>query len=363
MTKHPQCLNLFPYLQFLVLAGSLMTLAGCGADVLPEHEPAERGAQQCPTLAGTWDLSATPGLVHRFPGDALPDWLADSVTALRIAPGDDRRVVIDYLADTDAVVVEAEALRQADPARYASWRKRVEADAPAEAILAEGPAFVVRRTLGNGSCTDGWLSLGYDIRGADANGRHLTGVALSRNRAGALLVRSHYSQTKTTGFVFFGQAVTYELDAGSHIALLPPRADAQELSTRRLRDLPLGLDPAALATWRARAPDRLVRINARILGSLPPSVISEEFEVVNLDVTNAKAVPDHFRIAMAATFPATTRGDLLLEALQALPEVSGLDLVSQDTPVADAARTAVHSSIATEGEAGSGEAPAHRPAT
>jgi len=43
--------------------------------------------------------------------------------------------------------------------------------------------------------------------------------------------------------------------------------------------------------------------------------------VVNLDVTNAKAVPDHFRIAMAATFPATSRGDLLLEALQALPGI------------------------------------------
>ena len=341
MTRHPQCLNLTPWLPFVVLAGFLLTLAGCGADVLPEHEPAERGAQQCPTLEGTWDLSAAPGLTHAFPGDALPAWLADSAIAVRIAPTEDRRIVVDFLADADAIAVAAEALRQSDPARYASWRTRVEADAADEAILAEGPALSMRRTLGSGSCTEGWLSLGYDSRGADENGKHLTGIALSRNEAGALLVRSHYSQTKDTGFVFFGQSVSYERDAGSRIVLLPPRADAQELSTRRLRDLPLGVDPAALATWRARAPDRLVRINARILESLPPNVIPAEFEVVNLDVTNAKAVPDHFRIAMAATFPATSRGDLLLEALQALPEVSGLDLVSQEDTDGGRRRTAV----------------------
>ena len=324
-----------------VLAGMLLTLQACTADVPTELEPAERGAEQCPTLSGTWDLSSTPGLARLFPGGALPEWLASSVTALRLGPADDRRIVVDFLADADAIVVAAEALRQSDPARYASWRTRVEADAPDEAIMAEGPALSLRRTLGSGSCKDGWLSLGYDSRGADENGRHLTGVALSRNAAGALLVRSHYSQTKSTGFVFFGQRVTYERDANSHIALLAPRADAQELVTRRLRNLMLGVDPALLATWRARAPDRLVRINARILASLPPSVIPAGLEVVNLDVTNAKAVPDHFRIAMAATFPATSRSDPLLEALQDLPEISGLDLVSQEDAGGGRRRTAV----------------------
>jgi hypothetical protein len=324
-----------------VLAGFLLALAACGADAPTELEPAERGARQCPSLTGIWDLSSVPGLARAFPGDPLPAWLADSVAAARIAPAEGGRIVIDFLADADAIVVAAEALRSTDPAGYARWRKRVEADAPDEAIMAEGPVLSLRRTLGDGSCTDGWLSLGYSDRAADEKGRHLADVALSRNQAGALLVRRHYSQTKTTGFVFFGQRVTYERDAGSNITLLAPRVDAQELSMRRLRDLPLGVDPAALSIWRTRAPDRLVRINARILASLPIEVIPAEFEVLNLDVTHAKAVPDHFRITMAATFQATTRGDLLLAALQVLPEVSGLELVSQEDAGQGRRRTAV----------------------
>ena len=135
--------------------------------------------------------------------------------------------------------------------------------------------------------------------------------------------------------------MTYERDGGSSITRLSTRTDAQALSTRRLRDLSLGVDPAELATWRARAPDRLVRINERLMARLPLGVIPEGFEVMNLDVAHAKAVPDHFRIAMAATFPAAARDDPLLEALADLPEVSAIELVSQGSATGERRRTAV----------------------
>ena len=324
-----------------VLGASLLLLAACRVDVPDEHEPADRGAGQCPMLEGIWDLSAAPGLAGAFPGGALPQWLENSVTAVRIGATDDRHLVVELLADADAVVAAAEALRASDPSRYATWRRRVEAGASDEAILAEGPALSMRRTLGEGSCTDGWLSLGYERHAPDANGRHFTGIALSRNSDGALLVRRHYSRTKYTGFVFFGQNVSYERDAGSQITLLAPRTDARELAARQLQGLALGVDPAALADWRAQAPDRLVRINSRLLASLPPGVIPAQFEVVNLDVTDATAVPDHFRIAMAVTFPSTWRNDPLLEALQAQSGVSGLELVSQGDAGNGRRRTAV----------------------
>ncbi len=328
-------------LAVMALTGILLALTACVVEAPSELEPTGPGAAQCPSLQGIWDLSATPGLARAFPGDTGPKGFGDTVTAIRIAPLEDRRIVVDFLADAQAVVAAADALRESDPASYAHWRTRVEADAADEEVAALGPALSVRRTFGDGSCKDGWMSLGYQRHAPDEKGRHFTGIALSRNRLGELLVRRHFSQTKDAGFNFFGQRVTYERDAGSSVSRLALRADAQALSMRRLRDLPLGVDPAELATWRARAPDRLVHINTRILASLPASVIPAEFKLLNLDVTSAKAVPDHFRIAMAATFPETPRGDLLLETLQALPEVSGLELASQEDAGHGRRRTAV----------------------
>lgn len=311
-----------------VLAGVLLSLSACVVEAPGELEPVERGPRICPAVTGTWDFSSMPGLAQAFPGGALPAWLADSVTAVRI-DSDEDRIVIDFLADADAIVVAAEALRQSDPAGYASWRKRVEDGSADAAIADEGPALSLRRTLSNVSCKEGWWSLGYDHRPVGQEGRHSTGIALSRNRAGELLVRRHFSQTKETGFSFFGQSVTYERDAGSSVKRFAPRADAQELSTRRLRDLPLGVDPALLTSWRAGAAERIVRINSRILASLPQDVFPGEFNVLNLDVAQATSVPDHFRIAWTATFPATTRGDPVLDTLLSLTEVSGIKIVRQ----------------------------------
>lgn len=312
-----------------VLAGVLLSLAACGIDAPGELEPVERGAQGCPSLRGTWDFSSMRGLANAFPGDPLPPWLENSVTAVRIAPTEEpSRLEIDFLADAEAIIAAAEALRRSDPARHASWRKQVEAGAPDAAVAEDGPALSLRRTLDHVSCRDGWWSLGYDRRPIDQEGRHSTGIALSRNRAGALLVSRHFSQTKSAGFNFFGQNVTYERDGGSSVTMLAPRADAQALSTRRLRDLPLGVDPALLKKWRAEAPDRIVGISARLQARLPAEAL-RGFKVLNLDVSQATSVPDHFRIEWTASFPTTTRGDPLIEALQGLPEVSGIEIVHQ----------------------------------
>lgn len=310
------------------LVGIVLSVAGCAIEAPSELEPVEHGAQGCPSVRGTWDLSSLRGLAQSFPGEPLPAWLADAVTAVRIAPAEDRHIVVDFVADAEAIAVAADALRRSDPAGYASWRKRVEAGESDEVIAEKGPALSLSRRLGNVSCSEGWWSLGYDRRPIDQEGRHSTGIGLSRNRAGALLLRRHFSQTKSAGFNFFGQNVTYERDGGSSVTMLAPRADAQALSTRRLRDLSLGVDPALLKKWRAEAPDRIVRISARLQARLPAEAL-RGFKVLNLDVSQATSVPDHFRIEWTAAFPSTTRGDPLIEALQGLPEVSGIEIVQQ----------------------------------
>lgn len=303
---------------------SVLLLAACGYESPPPgYAPASRF--RCPALSGSWVIDGA-GDAARISGGRTPPPVRFTLLELR-DEGRGQFAVRLHRPVAD-VIAEAMTLRMTQPDGYRAWRAHVLQTPEAQQLAMrpdQGPYPVVRMefTRSLTACRGGWWHEqgGYDARGEPG----LTAtLGLSLDEAGRLLVRERLSRARGTGWVFFGQEVSYQVPAGTRWYRFVPVSPGDATRALRAQDLPDAPSPmqrmlieharrnqpASFAQWfRDNVPDGTEVTVLRPRG-FDPGVLS--------------ATPERVEMEVAGRFPGDA-DDPLLALLERHPRVRDIE--------------------------------------
>lgn len=333
-------------------------LTGCSSEEMapPDYEPAagvgkKKGA--CPDLIGDYVLKDKVDALRLFPSETLSAF-AD-MAYLSIEPGYDTNVYRAVFRPAPGRLdLAATELRMQAPTRYARWRELVLQDdgriAGREAEIAKtGPAIAVVRDI-QVSCHSGWSDVGskrippithLDEPALDTYVR----TSISRDARGNLLIRGVVSETKSTGFSFFGQAVTRPTHAGTmwHRLLLAPAGSARaklDAST-----LPAVLTDAQWSAMNAGRDEAFLAIENQLRRYITNRTRISVLRPVQFDPSASSLPPGTMRIEFGGDYPGERAENPFVAAMRTQAGVLKIDLRSEELRSDGRKQTLVHALI------------------
>lgn len=308
----------------LGLAGLL--LAGCGYDAAPQGYGAA-STFSCPEpLAGTWLLGDAQALAWLAGGRPLPP---ERFTTLQLAPRSDGDYEVQLRRPVADVIAQARTLRMTRPDDYRYWRAQQLRDPEAQRLrpptdLSSLPVTHMAWQIALPDCRWGWRT-GAAPRSLEGGDRLIGFPSVTLDAAGNLLLKLHVREPRDSGWVFFGQGITYYTFREMRWARLHRATDAARTRALVAADLPPAPGPRErlqIEQARREQPQRFDYAARRALG---PEVQVSVLRRRGFDPGVLSERPGEVDMEIAGRYPGD-RDDPFAALLRGHPQVHGVQL-------------------------------------
>jgi hypothetical protein len=332
-------------------------LTGCSGEDMPpsDFEPAagvgdEKGA--CPDLIGDYVLKHHDDALQLFPNET-PAAFAN-MAYLSIEPGvDTNRYRAVFRPAPGRLDLAAMELRMQAPTRYARWRELVLQDdgriSGREAAIAEiGPAVGVVRDI-EGSCRSGWSNVGSAQQilppispDGEPTPTTFVGTSISRDIRGDLIIKRNASESKSTGFSFFGQAVTYQTHAYTTWHRLPLAPAGSARAKLDASTLPAVLTDAQWSAMKAERDAAFVVVEQQLRRYIANRTRISVLRPVQFDPSALSLPLGTIRIEFGGDYPGERADNPFVAAMRTQVGVSEIELRREELRSDGRKQTLVH---------------------
>jgi hypothetical protein len=316
-------------------------LAGCSGEDMPPSgfEPAAGVGEEkgpCPDLIGDYELKHHDDALQLFPNETPAAFAEMSYLSIEPGIGTSRYRAV-FRPMPGRLDLAAMELRMQAPARYMRWRELVLQDdgpiAGREAAIAEiGPAVGIARDI-EGSCRSGWSSIGSAQRvkppfDPDRGPPPPTyvGTSISRSVRGDLLIKRSVSETKSTGFSFFGQTFTYQTHAYTTWHRLPLAPAGSARAKLDANTLPTVLTDAQWSAMKAERDDAFLVVEQHLRRYIANRTRISVLRPVQFDPSALSLPPGTMRIEFGGDYSGERADNPFVAAMRTQVGVSEIEL-------------------------------------